>query len=338
MIKHALIVSSWVVFLLLSGCNSPVVASTDPTSMPEFVTATGEAETVLPDVTPSGTPALKVTHLSIPPLAATGTASPMPENDEPPCDRVAPGSLLDVTIPDDTLLRPGEAFSKTWRLVNKGRCPWDHTYALVWFSGDTFGAPLQQYLVERIEPGQQIDLTVEMVAPDRPGPYSGYWMLRNNQGELFGLGPGGDSPFWVRVQVAEASTATPVPTALPTPTSVVLIASTLTVRLNQPADLDTGTIGVEGEDDLVISMDEEKLFQVLEANGARLVVYGEAEPGERACRQASFNEEPILFSMLPPSVRLCYRTSQSLPGTLFIREYDAGTGLITLEFTTWAVP
>ena len=257
---------------------------------------------------------------------------------EVPCDRIAPGSLLDVTIPDDTVLRPGQAFSKTWRLKNHGTCAWNATYALVWFSGEKFSAPRQQVLAEIVEPGQQIDLTLDMTAPQTPGQYAGYWMLRNNMGELFGLGPGGDSPFWVRVQVLEASTATPAPTALPTATSVVLVEMTLVVQLDQPADLDSGAVEVQDEDDLVITLDEQGLFQVLPANNARLVVFGESEPSERACRQTSFNDEPILFSMLPPSVRLCYRTSQSLPGMLWIREYDRDTGLITLEFSTWAVP
>lgn len=332
--KNALIVLSWVVILLLSACDAPVAASTDPTALSPVATATGDPEPIPLTETPSQQP---VEDTTVTVATFDPTENPQATN-EVPCDRIAPGSLLDVTIPDDTVLRPGEAFTKIWRLKNDGACVWNTAYAVVWFSGETFGALRQQYLLEAVEPGQEIDLSLDMVAPKTPGQYAGYWMLRNPQGELFGLGPSGDAPFWVRVQVLEAYTATPPPTPLPTATSAVLVQSALTVQLNQLVDLDTGEVEVEGEDDLSITRDEQGLFLVLPANGAHLVVYGEDEPGERACRQMAYDDEPILFSQLPPSVRLCYRTSQSLPGTLWIRDFDPDSGLITLEFITWAVP
>jgi hypothetical protein len=42
-------------------------------------------------------------------------------------------------------------------------------------------------------------------------------MLSNADGELFGIGPNGDAPFWARIIVVPSETETPTPTNTPTP-------------------------------------------------------------------------------------------------------------------------
>src|SRR5829696_4221145 len=39
--------------------------------------------------------------------------------------------VSDVTIPDDTALKPGDDFDKTWRIQNNGTCAWDDGFQLV---------------------------------------------------------------------------------------------------------------------------------------------------------------------------------------------------------------
>ncbi|RPJ50549.1 MAG: hypothetical protein EHM21_04765, partial [Chloroflexi bacterium] len=118
-----------------------------------------------------------------------------------PCDLVQPGRPLDVTVPDDTRFHPGEYFSKTWRLVNVGSCPWTREYAAVWFSGNELGLVRSQPLSKEVRSGQTIDITVDMVAPQTPGTYQSNWKLSNPKGDLVGIGPKGDAPFWVRIVV-----------------------------------------------------------------------------------------------------------------------------------------
>ncbi|HPK27164.1 MAG TPA: NBR1-Ig-like domain-containing protein, partial [Anaerolineaceae bacterium] len=90
-------------------------------------------------------------------------------------------------------------------------------------------------------PGQSIDVSVEFIAPFESGTYQSNWMLQSQAGELFGLGPNGDAPFWVRIQVVGLETPTQTPTSTlsgsetatptPTPTLTPTITETPTPTL-----------------------------------------------------------------------------------------------------------
>lgn len=41
-------------------------------------------------------------------------------------------------------------------------------------------------LVEPLEPGQIVDISIEMVSPDRPGNYQGVWRMSSASGHFFG--------------------------------------------------------------------------------------------------------------------------------------------------------
>ena len=43
--------------------------------------------------------------------------------------------IEDITVPDGTVMSPGEHFRKVWRLRNTGPCGWDRSYRVV-SSGD----------------------------------------------------------------------------------------------------------------------------------------------------------------------------------------------------------
>jgi hypothetical protein len=115
----------------------------------------------------------------------------------------------DVTIPDGTIFEPGEAFTKTWRLQNAGENNWTPAYALKFDSGDQMGGPAEVLLEQTVPPNQTADLSVELIAPDEPGLYTGYWILRNAQGLTFGLGQDKDQGFFVMIEVREPGGPTP---------------------------------------------------------------------------------------------------------------------------------
>jgi hypothetical protein len=50
-------------------------------------------------------------------------------------------------------------------------------------------------------PGETIDVGVELEAPRQPGSYRGFWYLRDDRGQSFGIGSAADSYFWVDIQV-----------------------------------------------------------------------------------------------------------------------------------------
>ena len=55
-----------------------------------------------------------------------------------------------------------------------------------------------------------------MTAPDKAGHYISYWMLRDPNGNLFGLGPDANWPIYVDINVGSGGTAgTPAAGATP---------------------------------------------------------------------------------------------------------------------------
>ncbi|HEX5807878.1 MAG TPA: NBR1-Ig-like domain-containing protein [Anaerolineales bacterium] len=145
------------------------------------------------------------------PTSAPATATPIPATSTPVrptntpvptavsyCDWVA--FVKDVTIPDGTQLAPGEIFTKTWRLQNRGTCTWTPDYMLVYTSGDPMGSTTAVRLPGNVAPGQTVDLSVTLTAPAAAGHHIGYWMLRNASGALFGAGSKANEAFYVEIK------------------------------------------------------------------------------------------------------------------------------------------
>ncbi len=119
------------------------------------------------------------------------------------CDQVK--FVKDVTIPDEMDIAPGESFTKTWRLQNAGSCTWGIGYLLYFESGDIMGGPSSQDLTsETINPGEDLDVSVNLVAPGETGTYQGFWKLRNVRGEGFGVGEFSKG-FWVKINVVDGA-------------------------------------------------------------------------------------------------------------------------------------
>ncbi len=173
-----------------------------------------------PDITvptssaiPTTPPTASATEtLPAPTAAAPATASATPEvspTSPPPASTAAAPAACkdqatfvdDVTIPDDTLVRQGESFIKTWRVLNSGECAWDGAYSLVFSGGEVFNAPLANPL-PAAAPGEMVDISVSMTAPPRGGTYVSNWEFQNPAGERFGVGFTGSGPLWARVAVA----------------------------------------------------------------------------------------------------------------------------------------
>ena len=121
--------------------------------------------------------------------------------------------ITDVTVPDGTVMAPGQNFDKTWRLQNGGTCDWTATYKAV-FTGSGNGpmGGISTPIGKIVKPGETIDLIVEFVAPSTAGDYVSWWKLQNDAGVFFG------TPFSVAVKVVGAATTPATPTETPTAT------------------------------------------------------------------------------------------------------------------------
>ena len=155
---------------------------------------------VLGTPAPDGTPAaLPGSTFTIPSYTPDGGGGATPEV----CDQVK--FVKDVTIPDEMDIAPGERFTKIWRLQNAGSCPWGIGYLLYFESGDIMGGPSSQDLTpETIQPGETLDISVDLVAPEETGTYQGFWKLRNVKGEGFGVGEYSKA-FWLKINVVEGA-------------------------------------------------------------------------------------------------------------------------------------
>ncbi len=148
------------------------------------------------------------TQTPLPPTATavSVTNTPVPTSTSAPqtyCDWAA--FVKDVTIPDGTTLLPGETFTKVWRLKNRGTCAWTPDYMLVFSSGSQMGGTTAIRLPGYVAPGQTVDVSVTLTAPSTSGSYTGYWMLRNASGALFGTGDKANVAFYVDIKVKDQS-------------------------------------------------------------------------------------------------------------------------------------
>lgn len=250
--------------------------------------------------------------------------------------------LQDVAIPDNTSLQPETPFTKSWRLRNDGSCVWDGAYALTFLGGARMGAPRTTPLTHTVLPGGTVDLSLEMIAPDQPGAYQGFWKLQDPQGRLFGVGDGGRLSFWVKVAVlpepmgVETLSPNPDQTAdlAPTPLQEVLVSGSAALPPGVAFDLDLGQVQDDAGADIVWQGSARQAdlsgFGSARIGRPRLLADSEAAP---QCRDEPHSAEPVAAPELHPGWRVCYWTDQGRSGYLVVVE--AGEAL-RFEYTTWA--
>jgi len=196
--------------ILLSACNLPRGTATSTSDANYVYTAAAlTVQAKINENTPI--PALPtmippdIATLAIPPTNAAPTDTPIPTlapSATPtslPCDLAK--FIDDVTVPDDTSYTPGTTFTKTWRIKNEGSCTWTTSYSLVFDNGTSMGGPASKALTGNVAPGQTVDISVDLKAPDTANTYKGNWKLRNGSGVIFGIGTE-NKAFWVQIKVS----------------------------------------------------------------------------------------------------------------------------------------
>ncbi len=117
--------------------------------------------------------------------------------------------VSDVTIPDNSVVAPNMAFTKTWRLKNTGSCTWNSHYLVSYISGTTMSQQPGYWIVpqgQTVPPGQSVDISVGMTSPVQNGRYGSYWGLKKENGQLMPIqgGANGNS-FYVKIRVDDGS-------------------------------------------------------------------------------------------------------------------------------------
>ncbi len=158
---------------------------------------------VRPTATETETPAPTATFLTTdtPPPTATATVTPSITPNPTPCNLAAFAG--NVTLPDLTSVIPGRTYTKTWQLRNVGSCTWSSDYQVVFISGDQLGPNTSARLPGAIKPGSYVNVSINLVMPNptKTTSYTAYFMLKSDSGEFFGIGQGGNAPFWAKVMI-----------------------------------------------------------------------------------------------------------------------------------------
>lgn len=147
----------------------------------------------------------------LPPTPVDIVLSPTPAPPQPgvPCDQAR--FIEHVTIPQDTVFFPGARFVKTWRVLNTGSCTWNTQYALAFSGGTPLSVVSTIFLTRSVPPGDMVDLSVPMNAPNVVGFFQSLWTLRNASGQPFGPGADGTPALEVRLYVVQSAGQPPLP-------------------------------------------------------------------------------------------------------------------------------
>lgn len=106
------------------------------------------------------------------------------------CDKYSwDPATVDVNVPDDTVMSPGQEFIKTWKIKNIGTCAWGEGYELVFsyssLPNDDVLHGVAQPLAASIASQQEVEVSVQFTAPDLPGTYFSVWTMENPAGIAF---------------------------------------------------------------------------------------------------------------------------------------------------------
>ena len=184
--------------IVLSACGGQAQATETPTVVP--------ATTAPP---PAPSPTSTATEEVVPVTGETPTPAPtatafVPDN---PADCVNKASFVaDVTIPDNSQVVGGSAFTKTWRIQNTGTCIWWSGYTLVHYSDQAMSAPAAVPLPVT-NPGETADISVDLVAPSVAGTHQGNFVV-NNPADLI-MQIDNDSRLWVIINVGVVPASSP---------------------------------------------------------------------------------------------------------------------------------
>ena len=170
--------------------------------------------------------------------------APVPAPAAPPCQEtpvVEGGSrwhrflssrfIADVTINDGTQMAPRTPFHKVWRLKNAGSTEWPANTALSFVSGDSLGGEESVVLQNPVQPGEEVEVGVNMVAPARAGRYISNFRLVTPDGISFG------HRVWADILVVPPADPTPVVVEASSPLSVeveVQVVEPYKVKAEEP--------------------------------------------------------------------------------------------------------
>jgi hypothetical protein len=198
--KRNILIITTLITILISACGSaeppseptPDVAAVRTSAASTVVsqfTLTAAVFTPTPPTSPEATDEQATSDVATAPATQSSVAVLVTNASGTPevlCDSLGYNPLtVDVNVPDNTVMSPGQDFIKTWKVTNTGSCPWGAGYVLAYagYTNQMSGQFIA--LTEVIQPGQEVELSVQFQAPDAAGEYLSAWTMRNPAGVVF---------------------------------------------------------------------------------------------------------------------------------------------------------
>jgi hypothetical protein len=183
--------------------------------------------------------------------------------------------VSDVSVDDGTTMNAELPFVKIWKMRNEGITAWPENTRLTFVGGDKL-SNVEYVSVPPIDPGVEVDISVEMVAPSLPGRYVSYWRLASPEGTRFG------QRVWVDITVPTPNeevkppsvSITPVVIEHAKPTTMEVETPHPQVKITQPlqpvvAQQSTMEIAISTQHQILLDMgfmDRERNVQLLAKN------------------------------------------------------------------------
>jgi len=92
----------------------------------------------------------------------------------------------DTNSPDFTKVQPGAAFVKIWRVRNDGNTSWPDGTVLTVAGGDSLCSHDLKVAIPVAQPGEEVDLSINLTAPKSNGRYTAYFHLATQDGSSIG--------------------------------------------------------------------------------------------------------------------------------------------------------
>jgi hypothetical protein len=194
--------SKYITIIILTLLLAACAPKATPMPTPDIgAIQTAAAKTVIAEISATAAAAAALTPLASP------TLEPTPASAESPTVTVTmtvsvlltPGILgtplglcddasfvSDVTVLDGTQMTPSQEFLKTWKVRNTGDCVWGAGYTIVYggYNDKMSGVPAA--LSTTVTSGQDVEISVQFIAPTKAGEYLSAWRMANPGGYAFG--------------------------------------------------------------------------------------------------------------------------------------------------------
>ena len=194
--KLKLTITVLFIALLLVGCGGGASTPASEPTPDVAVVRTSAAGTVVSQFTLTAaafTPTTSLpTDTSVPDATATATLPVVAQvtnlsgTPEALCDSLTFNpATVDVNVPDNTPMTPGQDFIKTWKVKNNGACEWGPGYVLAYAGYEDQMSGQFVALTDVVLPGEEVDVSVQFKAPSDAGTYLRAWQMRNPAGITF---------------------------------------------------------------------------------------------------------------------------------------------------------